>query len=151
MDFCCYNSSKISTKSFRTRYTFCTECVDSAILLPLTVINTNITMVISKNQLLLRDTQKHCNFWACNTFIDVTEYSVLFGYIAFCGPQIVSDCIVEKHATFYPTESNEYHFFVRPVIGHLIGEGALITMTMNFTHDSNNPGNKTSSSVRQSQ
>ena len=43
---------------------FCTECVDSAILLPLTVINTNITMVISQNQLLLRDTQKHCNFWA---------------------------------------------------------------------------------------
>ena len=41
---------------------FCTECVDSAILLPLTIINTNITMVISKNQLLLRDTQKHCNF-----------------------------------------------------------------------------------------
>ena len=65
MDFCCYNSSEISTKSFRTRYTFCTECVDSAILLPLTVINTNITMVISKNQLLLRDTLKHCNFWAC--------------------------------------------------------------------------------------
>ena len=29
---------------------FCTECVDSAILIPLTVINTNITMVISKNQ-----------------------------------------------------------------------------------------------------
>ena len=60
MDFCCYNSFKISTKSFRTHYTFCTECVDSAILLLLTVINTNITMVISKNQLSLRDTQKHC-------------------------------------------------------------------------------------------
>ena len=65
MDCCCYNSSKSSLKTIKTRLHFSTDCVDSAILLPLTVINTNITMVISKNQLLLRDTQKHCNFWAC--------------------------------------------------------------------------------------
>ena len=56
---------KLAQRVLRPVIHFCTECVHSAILLPLTVINTNITMVISKNQLLLRDTQKHCNFWAC--------------------------------------------------------------------------------------
>ena len=81
MDCCCYNSSKISTKSFRTRYTFCTECVDSAILLPLTVINTNITMVISKNQLLLHDTLKHCNFWAC--FYSLSKLIILLNHDVF--------------------------------------------------------------------
>ena len=56
---------KLEQIAFRLVLHFSTECVDSTILLPLTVINTNITMVISKNQLLLRDTQIHCDFWAC--------------------------------------------------------------------------------------
>ncbi len=55
---------KLEQIAFRLVLHFSTECVDSTILLPLTVINTNITMVISKNQLLLRDTQIHCDFWA---------------------------------------------------------------------------------------
>ena len=52
--------SKLAQRVLELIIHFCTECVDSAILLLLTVINTNITMVISKNQLSLRDTQKHC-------------------------------------------------------------------------------------------
>ena len=46
---------KLAQRVLRPVIHFSTECVHSAISLPLTVINTNIPMVISENQLLLRD------------------------------------------------------------------------------------------------
>ena len=43
-------------------------------------------MVISKNQLLLRDTQKHCNFWACERlWRDVFSAVTFRNYKLFYG------------------------------------------------------------------
>ncbi len=85
MDYYCYNSSKITTKSLIFILHFSTKCVFSAILLPLTIINTNITMVISKNQLILRDIQIHCDlnfsFFIPNKSINFISWHPISGHV----------------------------------------------------------------------